>query len=183
MADHHLTELWNQFVATEDSLVFDQLYEASNKIIYLNTYRYFQNDSERRDMVQEIFIQLIENRERYTDVKHFESWIATITRNKCYNRCEKAKKQRAKMMALIASIESSDMIDNELEGSMNKEQIEQIIHGMKSKYFSKILEEHIEGYSNSEIGARIGKDSEYVRNRIYLARKELEKELKLRGLM
>lgn len=49
-------------------------------------FRYVQNEADARDIVQETFVRVYQNRSKYRDGNSFSTWLFTIAVNLCRNR-------------------------------------------------------------------------------------------------
>ena len=98
-------------------------------MVYRLAYRMLRNKNEAEDVVQEVFIQVWQQRTNFRELSHYSTWIYRITTNKCIDYL-RARKRRAIMEWLKFSVavdiftpnEPSDTTTNPLESIHRKEQ-------------------------------------------------------------
>ena len=75
-----------------DSFEFDIIYEETKKFVYLSIYTYVKNQMTIDDLMQDTYLKVIENIDKYRIGTNFNSWICTIARNIAINYYHKNKK-------------------------------------------------------------------------------------------
>lgn len=67
-----------------DNKALEELYNRYFKKLYYFSIKMLNNDRETaNDMVQDVFLKLVESPEKFNTDKKFKSWIYTITANEC----------------------------------------------------------------------------------------------------
>ena len=85
-----------QQVAAGDEHAFSTLYERYHYPLYRNVFRLVQSEEETKDIIQEIFISLWENRARLSADRPINGWLFTLSYNKSVNYLKKKLRQEAK---------------------------------------------------------------------------------------
>lgn len=70
---------------TGDRKAFEQLYDRYfDKLVWFAR-QYLSDQHSAEDIIQEVFIRIIEQPERYDPSKKFSTWVYTIVANRCKN--------------------------------------------------------------------------------------------------
>ena len=128
------------------------------------------------DIVQETFIKMINNIERF-DIKGsatFETYLITIAKNTYIDYLRKNKKEfHDDLLENISLNDNNNYEENERYGFLLGK-IEELPDLQKEAIKLKYLN----GYSLEEIGARQNVDAKTVKSRLFEARKKLKKYMK-----
>ncbi|MDR2903798.1 MAG: RNA polymerase sigma factor [Clostridiales bacterium] len=114
---------------------FEKLILQYEKLIYNIAYRMFGNQEDARDLSQETLIKIYKNIGKCVDIRHFKSWLYTVTGNTCIDELRRRKGK------------TTDSIDEDLEfseGNVKK----QMRSGDKTPE---------ESYLNNELGETLQK--------------------------
>ena len=95
-----------QQVAAGDEHAFSSLYERYHYPLYRNVFRLVQSEEEAKDIIQEIFISLWENRARLSADRPVNGWLFTLSYNRSVNYLKKKLRQEAKADLLAAVAEA-----------------------------------------------------------------------------
>jgi RNA polymerase sigma-70 factor (ECF subfamily) len=114
---------------------FEALILQYEKLIFNIAYRMFGNPEDARDLSQEALIKIYKNIDKCTDIRHFKSWIYTVTGNACIDELRKRKGKTA------------ISIDEQLELS----------EGSVQKQLRSADDTPEEGYLNKELGETLQK--------------------------
>lgn len=68
---------------------FDKIYEAYVDKFYFMAYNFFKNQSDAEDMVQEIFIKILQNIKTLKNPDVFHVWVHRLAYNTCLNAIKK----------------------------------------------------------------------------------------------
>lgn len=168
---HDYSDIWQKYVESGNPSHMIEIYEKFNEIIYFVAYKILNDRSKALDVTQDVFEQLMTKREKYARIKHFSSWIYTLTKN----RALKVKKNSARFLS-IEDRESEASYELEIGESLqsrNLKLLNKLISSLKGKNFARVINLELEGKSNKEIASILGKNEKYVRDRKHLAKKEL----------
>ncbi len=77
--------IWVSYLKLGNSRAFEQLFLKYQKKLYHFGYKILKNKEEAENLVQEVFIDIWENREQINEDKSFSGYIFKIAKNKIYN--------------------------------------------------------------------------------------------------
>lgn len=84
--------------------------------------------SNAEDLLQEIFIKVIENRKKYDANRKFTAWLYTLARNRCIDYLKAEKHRRYSSLDAPLNSEASDSpVKLEIVGSKEKNQEEKVM--------------------------------------------------------
>lgn len=80
----------NEFALIEsfqagDEFAFVGIYNRSKGPVYSFCYKMLLDSDSAKDVMQETFLRVYENRDRLLKTSSFKSWLFTIARNQCLN--------------------------------------------------------------------------------------------------
>ena len=81
---------WMLAYQAGDDSAFDQLVEAYSGQLYALFTRFLGPTPEREDLVQEVFLRVLRQRERYKPTARFSTWLYRIAFNISVNRTQRA---------------------------------------------------------------------------------------------
>lgn len=151
-------------------------------------YRYVQSEEDARDLVEELFVRVYKNRERFQAGTKFSAWAFTSLSNLCKN-LERWKRRHPAFyhdsltddwstreadihpLAQAGDIDPPDLhVLNQERIEIVKEAIEKLPHDLKVT----LLLYQYESLSYKEIGEIVGCSIKGVETRLYRARKSLK---------
>ncbi len=137
------------------------------------------NKDDAKDLVQETFLKALKYYDKFVHETNFKGWIYTIMRNTYINEYRRSFKYN-----IFSDMSKSEESQNEIHASGAEDPV--------SKYRSKELEHlinslhddlrlpfkmHQEGFRYREIAESLRMNIGTVKSRIFLARKEMIKQL------
>ena len=138
------------------------------------------------DLSQEVFLKVIENREKYNSSQKFTTWLYTLTRNRCidYLRTENHRhhdsldaslsRDESDSAVILEIIKSSDknqeerIIDNEIQTLLNSG-----VEDLRQEFREVFLLREIEGLSLKEIADITDTNLSTVKSRLRYAYQNL----------
>ncbi len=142
--------------------------------------RKFTNDiEESHDLVQETILKALTYRDKFKTGTNLKGWLFTIMKNTFINKYRKA--QRAKTTydnttdIYYLNVEDTHTFRNPGSTSEYADLWEKISE-IKQEY-SEPFRLHVEGFKYDEISAKLNIPIGTVKNRIFHARKEIQKKL------
>lgn len=90
LSDERLVELLNE--GNRDA--FSMLFDRYNRQLLRFAYRYCEDIQQCEDIVQEVFLKLIERPEMFNSKRRFAPWIYTLTANACKNNIRNLSNRR-----------------------------------------------------------------------------------------
>ena len=144
------------------------------------TRRFTNNYEESQDLVQETILKALTYRNKFKPNTNLRGWLYTIMKNTFINNYRKL--QRAKTTyddtegLYYLNVEDSHTFSNPVKNSEYND-IWAKIEDIKEDYLHP-FKMHVEGYKYEEIAESLDIPIGTVKNRIFHARKEIQKRLK-----
>ncbi|MFD3261610.1 RNA polymerase sigma factor SigW [Paenibacillus lentus] len=161
-----------------------------DKIFHL-AYRMLSNRHEAEDIVQETFLRVYKNWERYDEKQKFSTWLYRIATNLCIDRLRKRKPN----YYLDAEMNDQEGLDgytlipgdertpeSEYLLSETQQTIHYAIEGLPAKYKSVIILRYLQELSLSEISDVLDMPVTTVKTRLHRGREFLRKKLQYKVL-
>jgi RNA polymerase sigma-70 factor (ECF subfamily) len=169
-----------------DRRAFAELVDLYKEKLYRLAYRYVGNRQEAEDIVQETFLRLYKNLDRFDETLKFSTWIYRIATNLCIDRLRKRKASYS-LDADIGDGESADgysMLpsnemspENQVLLSESQELIRKAIDTLPEKYKSVIILRYLQDLSLQEIGDVLHMPVTTVKTRVHRGREYLRRKL------
>ncbi len=153
---------------TAQKALFDQF---SSKMLYLCR-RYAIDDNEAHDMVQEGFIRLFGNLEKFRNTGPFEGWVRRIFVNTAIKYYHKERHHNT-----LAAMELATAFENEEPGIINalsEQELLGLLAELPDGYRVVFNLYAIEGYNHAEIAALLEIQESTSRSQLVKARKLLQ---------
>ena len=145
-----------------------------NGKLYRYAFRFLEDSDEAQDAVQEVFVKLWKMRDQMKDVRNMEAFAVRITRNYCLDQI-KTKHTVSLDVNDYFKDRISDMSDPQeiLEKSDTMKELGRIVQELPEPQRSVLRMRDIEGYSNEEVGEKLGLTPGNVRVVLSRARKKI----------
>lgn len=165
-----------------DTNVFRALIEANERLVSHIVFRMVNNDSDREDICQDIFLKVYRNLENF----HFEcklsTWIAKITYNACINYLK--KKQPLLFDDCSPNEETIENHASDFQGPEDfaaesdlSERLQDEINSLPMKFRSILTLYHVHEMSYAEIAEITQLPDGTVKSYLFRARKLLKEKL------
>jgi RNA polymerase sigma-70 factor (ECF subfamily) len=169
-----------------DRRAFAELVELYKDKIYHLGYRMLNQKQEAEDVVQETFLRVYTNLEKYDENQKFSTWIYRIATNLCIDRLRKRKPSYsidAEMTdgegtdwhAMLASNDAGP--DEELILSETQQNIREAIQTLPDKYKTVVILRYLHDMSLQEISDVLEMPVTTVKTRVHRGREFLRKKL------
>jgi RNA polymerase sigma-70 factor (ECF subfamily) len=169
-----------------DRRAFAELVELYKDKIYHLGYRMLNQKQEAEDIVQETFLRVYTNLDRYDENQKFSTWIYRIATNLCIDRLRKRKPSfsiDAEMMdgegtdlhAMLASDDAGP--DEELILSETQHNIREAIQTLPDKYKTVVILRYLHDMSLQEISDVLDMPVTTIKTRVHRGREFLRKRL------
>jgi RNA polymerase sigma-70 factor (ECF subfamily) len=169
-----------------DRRAFAELVELYKDKIYHLGYRMLNQKQEAEDVVQETFLRVYTNLEKYDENQKFSTWIYRIATNLCIDRLRKRKPSYsidAEMTdgegtdwhAMLASNDAGP--DEELILSETQLNIREAIQTLPDKYKTVVILRYLHDMSLQEISDVLEMPVTTVKTRVHRGREFLRKKL------
>ncbi len=137
------------------------------------------NRADAKDLVQDTFLKVLLNKDRFTDTGYMKAWTFTIMRNTFINNYRHCVLQRSygehTDASLITDLSKAPGSDNP-DSIYAVKEINHSIERMNNK-FRIPFKMYIEGYKYKEIADTIKLRIGTVKSRIFLARKVMRSQI------
>jgi len=156
----------------------DQLLDLEQSLLKY-AYRLRLNTADAKDLVQETYLKVLMNREKFVDTGYLKAWIFTIMRNTFinsyrHNVLHNIHYDHTEESLFISHSKASES-DNP-DSAYSYQEISQSIERMNVK-FRVPFKMYIEGYKYKEIADTVKLKIGTVKSRIFLARKLLMNQI------
>ncbi len=154
-------------VALSDELLKECI-EKYTDMIFRVSYQYVSNRQDAEDIVQEVFLGLVERLKQcpFNDSEHLKAWLIRVTVNKSINAAKYNARRRAKNIDNCPSQGGGDI-------SELNEQLEKLAPGDRQIIYLH----YYEGYAAKDIAHFLGMKENAVHKRLSRARGKLKKFL------
>lgn len=138
------------------------------------------NEMDAEDLLQDTTLKILKNKDKFVDNVNFKGWVFTVMRNIFINNYHKVVKSQS---VIDDSIDLSNVkLTNDggeftPQGTMDIKDIRKAIASL-SPVLKESLGLYVKGYKYNEIAEMLDVPIGTVKSRIFLARKELQKDLK-----
>jgi RNA polymerase sigma-70 factor (ECF subfamily) len=164
---------WNEYVNGKNSALGELYASIFEKLVFRGIY-YTKNPEIARDIVSEIFVSLmelnkIERQKRLSETKNVEAMLLAVVRNKCLDYL-KINAGRLRILEnqksnFVTNIHEEIDIVKHLEKCMDELNLDE----------RGLLNLHLSGFNNHEIGETLQISEKTVRNKLSLSRKRIIK--------
>ena len=134
-------------------------------------YTYLKNRADAEDIVQDVFLRIIDKKPSFNDENHEKSWLIRATINMCKN---KVNMFWNKNKCSIDDVQEFAVIDKYNTDTS----VFQAVMALGEKYRVVVYMYYYEGYSTPEIANVIGKSETTIRSLLHRARNKLKDMLK-----
>lgn len=161
-----------------DHLAFQKLVEMHQNMVFRLAFRLLCNTEEAKDIVQETFIRVWRNLNKFDVQQKFTTWLFKITSNLCY---DKLKSTKYRINNHSVDLDDSNILEpfsaDDIEGDyMNNELIKKIkmlTTELTPKQKLVFTLRDLEGLEISEIISITGQTAKKIKSNLYLARNQI----------
>lgn len=178
------------FVDTRDERAFNEIVDRYADKIYRTALRITRNPSAAEDVLQEVFIILVEKLHTFRSEYKFSTWLYSVTSNASFSHLRSEKKHRNSVSFedYLASAGNGAGIgaalssrapgsDETLSTREWMERIEKAVSELPSTYRAVFHLRDVEGLSNVEVAEALNLTLPNVKSRIHRARLVLRTKL------
>lgn len=153
---------------------FKEIYEQTKEFVYNVIYRMVYDKEETKDLMQDVYIKVFENRSRYNEfTSAFHTWLYRIAFNHTLNFVNRKKMILSKQIILEHKIEITEENTETISDEEDIARLQRLLLKVKPKHRICIVLCDIERLSYEETANRLGINIGTVRSRLNRARKEL----------
>ena len=111
LSDEDLVKL---IVSTNDTLLFEVLYDRFSRLVFNKCYGFAKDEEEAKDLTQDVFLKLFVKLASFKGTSKFSTWLYAFTYNHCVNYVTRnTAKKFEKQSVDYADIENISDIENE----------------------------------------------------------------------
>ena len=158
---------------------FHMVFKAAYPQVRAFSKGFTKNDADADDIAQQVFIKLWTKRAILANVRNFETYLYTITKNTVLNHMAS---QKAFMVDISdvrnLSTENTSPLE-QIEASDLQLLIDMTVENMPPQRQAVYKLSRVEGLSNDQIAERLGLQKKTVENHLNLALGEIRKVLKM----
>ncbi len=134
-------------------------------------YTYLKNRADAEDIVQDVFLRIIDKKPSFNDENHEKSWLIRATINMCKNKANMFWNKNKCSIDDVQEFAVSDKYNTDTS-------VFQAVMALGEKYRVVVYMYYYEGYSTPEIANVIGKNETTIRSLLNRARNKLKDMLK-----
>lgn len=172
MTEHTLIESFR----SGDEFAFVGLYNRYKGPVYAFCYKMLLDSDAAKDVMQETFLRVYENRDRLMKSDAFKSWLFTIARNQCLN----ALRRSGRHVSLPDAQELPPVSETPFTQMEKSEQVRFVTRFLESlppEYREVIILREYQNLSYEEIAAVTRSSLSAVKSRLFKARRKLAQQM------
>jgi RNA polymerase sigma-70 factor, ECF subfamily len=176
-----------------DRRAFSELVDMYKDKIYYLAYRMLNNVQESEDVVQETFLRVFKNLDRYDEKQKFSTWIYRIATNLSIDQLRKRKAAYSLDAGMAADGEGTDYYstlastdptpESQLILTETQRTIRRAIDQLPEKYKSVVILRYMHDMSLQEISEVLDMPVTTVKTRVHRGREYLRKRLENQSLI
>lgn len=148
-------------------VAFDSLFEVYSPKLFGFALKYFKNEADAEELVQEVFVKVWENRKKLKTELSFKSYLFTIALNhirKYFNKKAVSLRYLENLQSEAELSESQSVQDEYYESTI--QQVNSIIQQMPPRRREIFLKSKLEGKSSKEIATELNISAGTVDNHV-----------------
>lgn len=170
-----------QLMIAGEAAAFNQLYQRYSQRLLYYFYRMLGNSNEKaQDFLQDIFMKLIDNADKFDSSRKFSTWIFCIAHNMCRNEYRRMGVRRDTPIEDYVNvlIEEEYLADGQVLDieQFNKELFLEL-ENFDEIHKTVFLLHYREGFSLKDISQVLDVPEGTVKSRLFYARKQLSERL------
>ena len=158
---------------------YHMVFKAAYPKVRAFTLGFIKNETDADDISQLVFIKLWTNRDKLANVRNFDSFLYTITKNTVLNHIASRKAYTIDISSARNITTGDDTPIDQIEAQDLQLLIDMIVENMPPQRQTIYKMSREEGLSNDIIAERLGLQKKTVENHINLALGEIRKMLKI----
>jgi RNA polymerase sigma-70 factor (ECF subfamily) len=167
-----------QEIKAGNMFAFDALYRKYNKKLYKFGYSILKSTEEAENLIQDVFLNLWENRHKVEKNSSIKSYVFTITYNSAISIIRK-KARESQFIEYLKTLQdiSVEAANVELEYNELTNKLDEIIKGLPQRQKEVYLLHKVEGLKYNEIAERLNISVNTIENHMSHALKTIRKKL------
>lgn len=160
---------------------FDSLFGAYSSKLFGFAFKYFRNESDAEELVQEVFVKVWENRQSLKSEYSFRSYLFTIALNQIRKYYNKKAASLRYLESLSAETFTSEAGNNE-NYELALQKLNSIIDTMPPRRREIFIKSKLEGKSSKEIASELNITPGTVDNQISEAIRFIRNQMKTENI-
>ena len=183
MAEKQDDDCLVQLLQKGNVIAFDSLFEFYSPKLFGFALKYFKNESDADELVQEVFVQVWEHRQSLKSELSFKSYLFTIA----LNQIRKHFNRKAVSLRYLEGLQNDpEITNNQAIQDEDYESVLQhvnlVIEQMPPRRREIFIKSKIEGKSSKEVGAELNISAGTVDNQVSEALRYIRSQLKNENL-
>ncbi len=169
-----------QRLQTGDELAFNALYQRYSAQLYAFFWRMLnQNKAIAEDFTQQLFMKIIEHKEKFDTKQKFSSWAYTLASNMVKNEY-RSRERQSKRVVMARHWQKDNSLDflKGMDTEIWQKRLQKAIASLEEKHRQCFVLRHQQGLSIKEISAITQCPEGTVKSRLHYALKHLSGRLK-----
>jgi RNA polymerase sigma-70 factor (ECF subfamily) len=176
LTDEQLMELFSLDKDGLGAIAFDHLYKRySKRMVNFFYYSLWKDFEKAQDFLHDLFLRIIENKEKFDKDYTFQAWIYRIASNMCKNEFRRNEIDKTYQSHVI---NTSDIVDKEQH--LNNE-LQKYINSLEPEQRSLIILRFKFNLTIKEIATVFECPEGTIKSRLFYATKELSSKYKSQG--
>ncbi|MCK7591194.1 sigma-70 family RNA polymerase sigma factor [Subsaxibacter sp. CAU 1640] len=119
-------ELVTAIVRTNDTLLFEILYDRHSKMVYNKCLGFSKNEDEAKDLTQDVFLKLFVKLSTFKGTAKFSTWLYAFTYNHCVNYVNRDVHKKMEKKSVDPSIVEDESEDEQNEYSFLQMRVDKL---------------------------------------------------------
>jgi RNA polymerase sigma-70 factor (family 1) len=166
-----------QGIKAGEEQTFASLFESYYRVLSVFAVRYVTDLDVAREIVQDLFVHIYENRETLVISTSLRSYLYQSVRNRCLNHLKQIKEHEKHLDALTWEVAESLDPETLYHETELEFRVFQIVSDLPSRCQEIFIMSRVDGKKNSEIASRLKISVRTVETQISKALKILRKKL------
>ena len=168
-----------QEIKADNMLAFDVLYKKYCKRVYKFGYSILKSPEESENLMQDVFLNLWENRHKVEKDSSIKSYVFTITYNSAISIIRKKARESEfiEYLKSMQEINEEEPVNIELEYNELTNKLDEIIKALPQRQKEVYLLHKVEGLKYKEIAERLNISENTIENHMSRALKIIREKL------
>lgn len=166
-------------IQKSDYAAFNELYNRYSKRLLHFMFKMLNNDDEKaQDLLQDLFMKIVERPHLFDSTKKFYSWIFTVAANMCrtHHRDNKVITVSADEFE-VSRVKTTDELVSRIDAGMFSKHLNIALENLQYEHKETFLLRFQEGFSINEISEMMNCSLGTVKSRIYYTTRKLAMDL------
>ncbi|MDH7912452.1 sigma-70 family RNA polymerase sigma factor [Winogradskyella sp. SYSU M77433] len=177
-AAHNLTDeaLVEAIVKTNDTLLFEVLYDRFAKMVYNKCYGFANSEDEAEDLTQDVFLRVFVKLGSFKGRSKFSTWLYAFTYNHCVNYVTRSTAKKIEKQSVSSEIIENigDAVDSTREfETMKVEQLKRVMELIDPEEKMILLLKYQDNLSIKELSEALDIGESAVKMRLKRAKDKL----------